>query len=159
MIDEKRASLMKRCIVTRSSCATEDDGRDSSFFQTPLMKSLEQTCSFHAYAKSVRSKTSAGVDRDAVAHCRLLGPDTLGDLANLEADEGLEQTGTVHAPREAFVRQHLLGHLTVFLGASVGQLALNDLHVVKLIEIPLHLQHSTFLAEVRLGVGGELEAR
>ena len=71
----------------------------------------------------------------------LLLHELLVHLTDLQADHCLEETSAVLGPREGGVLQHLLGDLAVELGRGVTEVALNIDELLKLVKLPVHLQH------------------
>lgn len=81
------------------------------------------------------------------SHDLLLG-DALIYITHLQANQGLEQTGTVIGAREGAVLQHLLSDFAIELSAGVGKVALHVDELLKLIKLTIHLQHAHLLTIV-----------
>merc|ERR1712072_1403641 len=115
-------------------------------------------CSYAAEGEKTRPDDTDGsaMVGKTEAMSLLLG-DIFVDLADLEPDDGLEKSSTIHAPGEVAVLQHLLGHLTVFLCSCRTELALDVTNIVKLAQIPHHLNHGDILVKVFLLAGTEAE--
>lgn len=65
---------------------------------------------------------------------------SLVDFPDLEADNGLEQTGTISRAGELGVLEHLLCDLSIELGAGVAEVALNIYELLDLVKLTVHLQ-------------------
>ncbi|KAK4400987.1 protein BASIC PENTACYSTEINE7 [Sesamum angolense] len=68
-------------------------------------------------------KHSTDTTRCFQGSCSFGSGDLLIEVSDLQADDGLEETGSVVAAWEICMLQHLLGDFTVELGGDVAQMA------------------------------------